>query len=170
MNKNRGIKSPNANTSYLLSRSKNIFNWIVNGFTMTDIAKKLKVSRSWLFEQFKANEELDNLRKSAYAAREEAINNTLYKLATGNYTTRVVHTQTVTTKSGSDEAKTVTITTEDIYEHSEDPNMSAIGVLSRTMAMRKTNDETRPVISDTITDDDINNFTFCDVAESKDNN
>ena len=167
MKGNRGIKSPNANTSYLLSRSKAIYQWIVTGYTMTDIAKKLKVSRSWLFEQFNENKELNELRQSAYAARKEAIENTLYRLATGNYKTTVIHTQTITTKKGNEDAQTVSVTTEDIFEHIDNPNMTALGIIQRTMAMNNIASEEDNTIEDTISPIDENSFSYVDVAKAK---
>ena len=81
MAKKKGAKSNHANLPYLLSRATAVHKWLVDGYTFSDIAKKLGVSRSWLFEQMKSNPELDELRKDALAERSENINNTFTQAA-----------------------------------------------------------------------------------------
>lgn len=167
MKRKKGQKSPNATTEYLILKSKNIYMWLVSGHTFSDIAKRLGVSRSWLFEQFKSNPQLDELRKSALAERAEAVNNTLYNLAIGNYTTRTVHTKTVTTtESGT--SKTVSTTTEDRFEHIADPNLAALGMLTRQMAATNARAEGTAEIDDTISEADVEKFTYVDVTKEPD--
>lgn len=169
MAKKKGAKSNHANLPYLLSRATSVHKWLVDGYTFSDIAKKLGVSRSWLFEQMKSNPELDELRKDALAERSENINNTLYRLATGNYKTRVLHTKSVTvTEDGN--SRTIVTTTEDVLEHEDDPNMSALGMLTRQMSASQAASAAEPTIDDTITEVDADKFSYVDVANLPDNN
>ena len=165
-------KSPNATIEYLLKKKNLIYKWIVNGLTMSDIADKLSVSRSWLFEAFKKSDELKALKEEAFSSRREKLSCTLYQMAFGNYKTKVRHTNTKKSsverydKSGKllnrEDSDVVTTHTEDIIEHIDDPNLKAIslllnreGIQSETIGAQE--------ITDTITD--TSDFDFVDVEE-----
>ena len=84
------------NLDYVLSKKNLIYKWIMQGLTISDVAEKLGVSRSWLFDAFKSCAELNEVKESAFDDRRERVNNTLYKLALGTYTSRVKHTNKTT--------------------------------------------------------------------------
>lgn len=171
-------KSPNATIGYLLKKKNLIYKWIVNGLTMSDIADKLSVSRSWLFEAFKKSDELKTLKEEAFSARREKLSCTLYQMAFGNYKTRVRHTNIKKSsvesydKAGKlikrEDSDVVTTHTEDVIEHIDDPNLKAISLL-----LGKEGINSEPIseqeITDTITD--TSDFEFIDVEElAKPNN
>lgn len=170
-----GAKSPNATIDYVIKKKNLIYKWIYNGLTISDVANKLGVSRSWLFEVFKNNTELSELKEQAYADRREKLENTLYQMALGNYKTKVRRTTTVSkiTKRIDKNGKTIstehsdviTESSEDIIEHVDDPNFKAITLLINREGTTKLQ-EVHNEIEDTIKEP--SEMTFVDV-EKEDN-
>lgn len=174
-NRPKNSKSPNATIAYLLKKKTYIYRWIVSGLTIADVASKLGVSRSWLFEAFKENAELAAIRDDAYADRRDKLSSTLFQMALGNYTTRVRHTKTTkgTVTSYDDKGNviktdtvdTVVTNTDDTIQHIGDPNLKAITLIMNQMG-NKDNKEQENVIEDTL--DCNTDFTFADVAQDND--
>ena len=161
--KNRGIKSQNATTDYLLSKKNLIYKWIVSGLTIGDVAEKLGVSRSWLFEQFASVEELNAVKTSAFDARREKLSNNIYKLALGTYKTTVKTRNKSTVIDDSGESETKTIISEETVEHIDDSHYKAL-----VFALSMTESDKTKTIEDkvSIVDDvcEINSgFEYCDV-------
>lgn len=159
-NKPKGTaKSPNATIDYVIKKRNLIYKWIYNGLTISDVANKLGVSRSWLFEVFKNNPELAELKEQAYMDRREKLENTLYQMALGNYKTKVRRTTTVSkiTKRIDKSGKTVsteysdviTESSEDIIEHVDDPNFKAITLIMNREGI-KSQQDIPSTIEDTI--------------------
>lgn len=158
--KKTGPNAANCSLEHMAASKEKIYKWLCMGKSMTDIAKKLGVSRSWLFDIFAKTPWLDALRKDAQAERYEHIHNTLYQLAIGNYKAYNKHTTTTTTTDNEGTISTNTVVEENTHEHRDDPNLRAMAIYMRTEnIMPKANDSR---ISDTITPDD---FEYVDVAE-----
>ena len=179
MNTNKNNKKPkgttkshNATVDYVIKKKNLVYKWIYNGLTIADVANKLGVSRSWLFEVFKNNDELAELKEQAYADRREKLENTLYQMALGNYKTRVRRTTTVSkiTKKIDKSGKTtsteysdvITESSEDIIEHVDDPNFKAITLLMNREGIKAVQD-VPSTIEDTIEAPD--KMTFIDVEK-----
>ena len=170
INRAKNSKSPNANIQYLLKKKNLIYKWIVNGLTISDVAAKLGVSRSWLFEAFKSNAEIAAVRDEAYNDRREKLSCTLYQMALGNYKTRVRRTKTTKSettiyKEDGTIDKTVTSDTvvehsDDIIEHINDPNLKAMSMILRHEAENQA-EEKQNIIEDTISD--VEDLTYIDV-------
>ena len=172
-NKPKGTtKSPNATVDYVIKKKNLVYKWIYNGLTISDVANKLGVSRSWLFEVFKNNDELAELKEQAYADRREKLENTLYQMALGNYKTKVRRTTTVSKitkridKSGkttsTEYSDVITESSEDIIEHVDDPNFKAITLLMNREGIKAVQD-IPSTIEDTIEEPD--KMTFIDVEK-----
>lgn len=172
-NKPKGTtKSPNATIDYVIKKKNLIYKWIYNGLTISDVANKLGVSRSWLFEVFKNNPELAELKEQAYMDRRERLENTLYQMALGNYKTKVRRTTTVSkiTKRIDKSGKTVsteysdviTESSEDIIEHVDDPNFKAITLIMNREGI-KAQQDIPSTIEDTI--EEPVEMTFIDVEK-----
>lgn len=167
-----GTKSPNATIEYVIKKKNLIYKWIYSGLTISDVANKLGVSRSWLFEVFKNNTELAELKEQAYADRREKLENTLYQMALGNYKTRVKRTTTISkvTKridtsgkiTSTEYSDVITESSEDIIEHIDDPNFKAITLLMNREGTTKSQ-EVHNEIEDTIKEP--NEMTFVDVEK-----
>ena len=165
-------KSPNATVDYVIKKKNLVYKWIYNGLTIADVANKLGVSRSWLFEVFKNNDELAELKEQAYADRREKLENTIYQMALGNYKTKVRRTTTVSkiTKKIDKSGKTlsteysdvITESSEDIIEHVDDPNFKAITLLMNREGIKAVQD-VPSTIEDTIEEPD--KMTFIDVEK-----
>ena len=159
--KKPGPSNPNATVEYLVLKKNQIFRWLASGKTMTEVAEKLHVSRSWLFSMFNAYEDLDRLRKDAYESRRAQVQATLFMLAVGNYTTQSKST-VKTTKSDGEGNTTVNTTVEErTDEHVNDPNLRALGIYMRSENLKNQgNDQAR--IMDTIEPAD---YEYVDVAD-----
>lgn len=153
-------RSQNCNEGYLFMKRDNIYKWLITGITMTDIAKKLGVSRSWLFDQFNKFEWLNDLRESAKAERSERVNNTLFQLAIGDYITHAKYTTKTTQKDGDGNSVTSTLIEDKKVEHKQDPNLRAMAIYMRQQAALNNRQETNSKISDTISPDE---FEYADV-------
>lgn len=142
------------NLDYVLSKKNLIYKWIMQGLTISDVAEKLGVSRSWLFDAFKSCAELNEVKESAFDDRRERVNNTLYKLALGTYTSRVKHTNktTHTEKVGDKDEVSVTETTrkEDVFEHVDDPNLKAMALIVKQMELQGGLSKAENTIEDTL--------------------
>lgn len=158
--KKTGPNAQNTTIEHLLASKDKIYKWLCVGKTMTDIAKKLGVSRSWLFEMFAKHPVLDELRNSARAERYEHIHNTLYQLAIGNYKAYNKHTTKTTTTDNEGTVSTNTVVEENTHEHVADPNLRAMAIYMRTEHIMPKVDEGK--IQDSITPDD---FEYVDVAD-----
>ena len=160
--KKPGPQNDHTSEDYLLLKREIIYKWLCNGVTMTNIAKKLGVSRSWLFDMFKKTEWLDDLRKQAAAERYEKVHNTLFQLAVGDYITKSKHTRKTTQVDGEGNKVSSTVIEDNTIEHEGDPNMRAMSIYMRTENItNKPEDNIK--INDTITPED---FEYVDVAES----
>lgn len=125
---------------YALSKKNMIYKWLMQGLTLADVAEKLGVSRSWFFSALKSCPDLNAVKEEAFADRRERINNTLYSLAIGNYTSKIKHTNKTRTidKVGDKDAvsRVQSCTKEDIYEHVGDPNIKALSLIVHQMEMQ----------------------------------
>lgn len=166
-------KNNHATIPYVLSRSEDIYDMISNNYTIAEVAKELGVSRSWLFEVFKSTPSLNKIKEDAFAARMETIRSNLFKRASGNYTTTCIRTTTNSirttskTEDGSEivtESDKVTERVEDVYEHIDDPDIKAIGML---LKFAPAPPEEMPSIDDTITDADAYTFVDVEAAETE---
>lgn len=167
----KGKKSQTTTLDYLLKKKNMIYKWIVQGLTIADVAEKLYVSRSWLFEMFKANQELNDIKNQAFEDRRDRLENTIYQMALGNYKTRVRKSKTTkaTTSKLDSNGKVVSTETSDVVtehsdetvEHINDPNLRAIAIIKRQEGITKAED-TAATIDDTIGTDP--EMTFVDVA------
>ena len=153
--RSRSKHKKGTNLDYVLSKKNLIYKWIMQGLTISDVAEKLGVSRSWLFDAFKSCAELNEVKESAFDDRRERINNTLYKLALGTYTSRVKHTNktTHTEKVGDKEEVSVTEVTrkEDVFEHVDDPNLKAMALIVKQMELQGGLSKAENTIEDTLT-------------------
>ena len=153
--RSRSKHKKGTNLDYVLSKKNLIYKWIMQGLTISDVAEKLGVSRSWLFDAFKSCAELNEVKESAFDDRRERVNNTLYKLALGTYTSRVKHTNktTHTEKVGDKEEVSVTEVTrkEDVFEHVDDPNLKAMALIVKQMELQGGLSKAENTIEDTLT-------------------
>lgn len=151
---------------YALSKKNMIYKWLMQGLTLADVAEKLGVSRSWFFDALKSSPELNAIKEEAFADRRERVNNTLYSLAIGTYTSKVKHTnKTKTTDKVGDKevTKVQEYTKEDVYEHTNDPNLKALALIVHQMEMQAASGaEDCANIDDTL--DMPEDFVYADVA------
>lgn len=158
--KKPGPNRYNTDINHLLANKEKIYKYLCKGMSMDNIAKKLGVSRSWLFDQFNKYEWLDELRKSAKAERWEHIHNTMYQLAIGDYRTYAKHTTKTTATDNEGVTSTNTVVEENTIEHRKDPNLRALGIYMRSENLLPKENDTR--IVDSLDDGE---YIYVDVAE-----
>lgn len=159
--KKPGPTNDHATPEYLFMKKNLIFKWIANGITMTEVAHKLKVSRSWMLDMFNIYEDLDKMRKEALIERKERIHATLYSMAVGNYTTESTHTTKVTRTDGEGNSSVDTIVEEDRHEHRNDPSLRALSIYMRTENLKNQNPDASKILDSF----EPSSFEYVDVAE-----
>lgn len=126
------------NIDIIMQKADIIYKRIMKGDTIAEVAAYLGVSRSWLFDAFKKSEDLNAIKEAAFADRREKISTNLYKLALGDYETKVRHRKTTrrTTVAKDDsghevisEGPKVIETSENVIEHRHDPSLKAIAMV-----------------------------------------
>lgn len=159
----RGPHNPNANAEFILANRDKFYKWIVQGLTYDQIAPKLGVSRSWLFNITNADPRIKQIKEEARAERRELVHNTLFQLAIGNYKTETRHSNTV--KQTNNQGDVITSKTDEtnVVEHINDPNMRALSIFIRNDNLAQSNEEAR--IRDSLDEDYEDEYTYVDVAD-----